>query len=92
MVVNEYRIRYKDELSVHFENTFELTVSSELYSDISNASFTTKQGTPMRLYIQYDDCYQRYSIEQLLGHIDQTLIRYQRMLLKILRLCLHKLY
>ena len=58
MVVNEYRIRYMDELSVHFRKTLsELTVSSELYSDISNASFYYKTGySNEALRSQYDDC------------------------------------
>lgn len=58
MLINEYRTRYMDELSLHLKETLtELSNNSALYSDISNASFYYKSGYSNEpLKSQYDDC------------------------------------
>ena len=58
MVVNEYRKRYMDELSVNFIKTItSLTDNSSLYSDIANASLSYKSGYSNKpLQSQYNDC------------------------------------
>ena len=61
MLINEYRTRYVDELSIHFNETLaELSNNSTLYSDISNASFCYKSGYSNEpLKNQYDECLQK---------------------------------
>ena len=58
MLVNEYRSRYMDDLSVHFIKTLsELSNNSSLYSDISDAFFCYRTGYSNKpLQTQYQEC------------------------------------
>ena len=61
MLINEYRTRYMDDLSLHFKQTlFDLSNNSALYSDISNAIFRYNPGySNMPLKTQYEECLQK---------------------------------
>lgn len=58
MLINEYRSRYMDDLSLHFIKTLsELSNNSSLYSDISDALFCYRTGYSNKpLKTQYQEC------------------------------------